>query len=75
MRVPGSLRGPSHPGRVTREGCVANLRYNLDFLLTEHRDEQAAKRFLTKATRRHGVPEKITIDRSGSCTCTMRVIP
>ena len=26
----------------------------IDFLLTEHRDEQAAKRLLTKAMRRHG---------------------
>src|SRR5262249_13187824 len=34
----------------------------IDFLLTEERDEQAAKRFLTKAIRRHGVPEKNTID-------------
>jgi hypothetical protein len=34
----------------------------LIFLLTEQRDEQAATRFLTKAIRRHGVPEKITID-------------
>jgi putative transposase len=33
-------------------------------LLTEQRDEHAAKRFLTKAIRRHGVPEKITIDGS-----------
>ena len=36
----------------------------IDFLLTEQRDEEAAKRFLTKAIRRHGVPEKITIDGS-----------
>src|SRR5580765_4362028 len=36
----------------------------LDFLLTEHRDEEAALRFLRKAIRRHGVPEKITIDGS-----------
>jgi transposase-like protein len=36
----------------------------IDFLLTKHRDEQAAKRFLTKAIRRHGVPETITIDGS-----------
>jgi putative transposase len=34
----------------------------IDFLLTEQRDEHAAMRFLTKAIRRHGVPEKITID-------------
>jgi putative transposase len=38
----------------------------IDFLLTERRDEQAAMRFLTKAIRRHGVPEKITIDGSGA---------
>src|SRR5882724_5488043 len=38
----------------------------IDFLLTEHRDEQAAKRFLTKAIRRHGVPEKSTIDGSAA---------
>ena len=38
----------------------------MDFLLTEQRDEHAAKRFLTKAIRRHGVPEKITIDGSAA---------
>ncbi len=36
----------------------------VDFLLTAQRDEPAAKRFLTEAIRRHGVPEKITIDGS-----------
>jgi putative transposase len=36
----------------------------IDFLLTEQRDERAAMRFLTQAIRRHGVPEKITIDGS-----------
>jgi transposase-like protein len=36
----------------------------LDFLLTEQRDQEAALRFLKKAIRRHGVPEKITIDGS-----------
>src|SRR5215204_918500 len=38
----------------------------IDFLLTEERDEQAAKRFLTKAIRRHCAPEKITIDGSAA---------
>src|SRR6266498_1873281 len=39
----------------------------IDFLLTEQRDEQAAKKFLTKAIRRQGgVPEKITIDGSAA---------
>jgi putative transposase len=33
----------------------------LDFLLTELRAERAAKRFLTQALRRHGVPETSTI--------------
>ena len=36
----------------------------IDFLLAEHRDQEAALRFLKKAIRRHGVPEKITIDGS-----------
>src|SRR5438105_801850 len=36
----------------------------MDLLLTEHRDKEAALRFLKKAIRRHGVPEKITIDGS-----------
>src|SRR5215475_5320252 len=36
----------------------------IDFLLTEHRDTEAALRFLKKAIRRHGLPEIITIDGS-----------
>jgi putative transposase len=36
----------------------------VDFLLTEHRDKEAALRFLKKAIRRNGVPETITIDGS-----------
>ena len=38
----------------------------IDFLLTAQRDEEAALRFLQKAIRRHGVPEKITIDGSAA---------
>jgi putative transposase len=38
--------------------------HTIDFLLTEQRDQEAALRFLKKAIRRHGVPEKITIDGS-----------
>src|SRR3712207_2780735 len=44
----------------------------IDFLLTKERDEQAAKRFLTKAIRRHGLPEKITIDGSEANAAAMR---
>src|SRR2546429_1412357 len=36
----------------------------IDFLLTEHRDTEAALRFLKKAIRRNGLPEKITINGS-----------
>jgi putative transposase len=44
----------------------------IDFLLTKQRDERAAKRFLTKAIRRHGVPEKITIDGSEANAAAIR---
>ena len=46
--------------------AVAKHGQTIDFLLTEHRDEAAALRFLKKAIRRHGVPEKITIDGSAA---------
>ncbi len=38
----------------------------VDFLLTAKRDRAAAKRFLERAINLHGVPEKITIDKSGA---------
>jgi putative transposase len=44
----------------------------IDFLLTQARDELAAKRFLTKASRRHRVPETITIDGSKANTAAIR---
>jgi transposase-like protein len=44
----------------------------IDFLLTEQRDERAAMWFLTKAIRRHGVPEKITIDGSEANAAAIR---
>ena len=34
----------------------------VDFLLSEHRDVEAAKRFFTQAINNHRAPEKITID-------------
>ena len=42
------------------------------FLLTEQRAERAALRFLTKAIRRHGVPETITIDGSEAHAAAIR---
>jgi len=44
----------------------------IDFLLTEHRDTEAALRFLTQAIRRHGVPEKITIDGSDATEAAIK---
>jgi putative transposase len=44
----------------------------IDFLLTQQRDEPAAKQFLTQAIRRHGVPEKITIDGSEANAAAIR---
>ena len=38
--------------------------HTIDFLLTEHRDTEAALKFLKKAIRRNGLPETITIDGS-----------
>ena len=34
----------------------------VDFLLSEHRDIAAAKRFFTQAVQQHGAPERITLD-------------
>lgn len=44
----------------------------IDFLLTEQRDQEAALRFLQKAIRRHGVPEKITIEGSEANAAAIR---
>ncbi len=38
----------------------------IDFMLTEKRDEAAARRFFNKAIGQHGLPEKVVIDKSGS---------
>ena len=43
----------------------------VDFLLTAKRDRKAALRFLRKANRHHGTPEKITIDKSGANTAAI----
>jgi putative transposase len=46
----------------------------IDFLLTAHRDKKAAVRFLTKAVRQHGLPEKVTIDKSGANTAALEAL-
>jgi putative transposase len=38
----------------------------VDFLLTAQRDKAAAMRFFDKAVQASGVPEKVTMDKSGA---------
>jgi putative transposase len=72
QRHPAGLRREACIPLARRLHLVAkmgqHLRQNpgetVDFLLTAHRDQEAAFRFLTKAIRRNGVPETITIDGS-----------
>ena len=46
----------------------------VDFLLTAKRDRAAALRFLERAINLHGVPEKITIDKSGANTAAIKSV-
>ena len=46
----------------------------IDFLLRAKRDCAAARRFLERAIDLHGVPEKITIDKSGANTAAINSI-
>jgi transposase-like protein len=38
----------------------------IDFLLTAKRDKSAAMRFFDKAIQANGIPEKVTMDKSGT---------
>ena len=46
----------------------------IDFLLTAHRDQKAARRFFKKAIRQHGLPAKVTIDKSGANTAAIEAL-
>ena len=46
----------------------------VDFLLTAKRDKAAARRFLERDINLHGLPEKITIDKSGSNTSAIESV-
>ena len=46
----------------------------IDFLLTAHRDKKAALRFVKKAVRQHGLPDKVTIDKSGANTAAIEAL-
>jgi len=51
--------------------AVDKAGHTIDFLLTPTRDRDAAEAFLYKAIRSQGLPEKITIDKSGSNTAAI----
>jgi len=46
----------------------------VDFLLTAKPDKAAARRFLERAINLHGLPEKITIDKSGANTAAIQSV-
>jgi len=46
----------------------------LDFMLSEHRDEAAAMRFLTKATAANGLPRACAVDKSGANTAGLKAM-
>ena len=47
---------------------------SVDFLLTAQRDKKAALRFFRKALGQHGLPEKVTIDKSGANTAALQAL-
>ena len=51
--------------------AVDKVGQSVDFLLTAHRDKKAARRFFHKALGQHGLPEKVTIDKSGANTAAL----
>jgi putative transposase len=46
----------------------------IDFLLTAHRDKQAALHFFRKAIRQQGLPDKVTIDQSGANNAALEAL-
>ena len=46
----------------------------IDFMLSEKRDETAARAFFIKAIGSSGIPEKVTIDKSGSNNASLKTI-
>ena len=51
--------------------AVDRAGHTIDFRLRAHRDLAAARRFFERAIDLHGVPEKITIDKSGANTAAI----
>jgi putative transposase len=64
LRVTGEWR--------SLDRAVAKHGPTIDFLRTEHREQEAARRLLKKAIRRHGIPETITIDGRAANAAAIR---
>jgi transposase-like protein len=54
--------------------AVDKMGDTVDFLLTAKRDLAAARRYLERAINLHGLPEKITIDKSGTNTAAIKSV-
>lgn len=54
--------------------AVDRAGHTIDFLLRAHPDLAAARRFLERTIDLHGMPDKITIDKSGANTAAIRSI-
>ena len=54
--------------------AVDRAGHTIDFLLRAHRDFAAARRFLERAIDLHGVPDKITIDKSSANTAAIHSV-
>ncbi|MGO4339387.1 DDE-type integrase/transposase/recombinase [Labrys sp. KB_33_2] len=64
--MPREDRGIANWGIFKRRIWGVSLRYQhtVEFRLSKHRDLRAAKRFLCRALKRHGRPDRIVIDGS-----------
>jgi len=63
-----SFKGAHFPKDIILHRAVDKEGHTVDFLLTIYRDKKAALRFFKKAIRQHGLPDKMTIDKSGANT-------
>ncbi|SAL66482.1 integrase catalytic region [Caballeronia udeis] len=62
------LRPASYSTAVDKDGNT------IDFLLRAHRDKTAARRYFEKSIAQNGVPETVTIDKSGANLAALEAI-
>jgi putative transposase len=79
VAVNGSWRVDETYIKIKGQWCyqyraVDKYGFTIDFMLSKHRDADAAKRFFKKAIRSSGQPHKVTIDKSGANTAGTNAI-